>query len=38
MAVDNERNYLFVLGFDDGDIEVFDINKDGSERNTRRII
>ena len=34
-AFDPVRNFLLALGFEDGDIYIFDINKEGQEKNAK---
>ena len=35
--MDNVKNYLFALGFEEGDISVFDISKPGRENTAKEV-
>ena len=37
MCVDSNKNYLFALGFEEGDFVVFDIGKAGKEHFTKEV-
>ena len=36
MDVDINRGYIFTIGFDDGELAVFDISKPGKEKFTKQ--